>query len=256
MVTAITIAASDCSSGAGVQADLAVMRDLGVYGFCAVTNVTVQNSQGVHKVCKVPPKIVAQQIDAVTRDFGVAACKVGMLYSPTVLDLVSERIHRREIPNVVLDPVMNAKHGEVLLMPPAIKRMKRWLIPKVTVITPNADEAQRLTGIEVHDIAGAKDAAKALTDMGAKYALVKGGHISGEPVDVLYDRQNFTEFPGKRQDKNMHGTGCVLSAAIAARLALGDSMVDAVHFAKEYVAKAIEHSVRMGKGKLDYFFQI
>lgn len=251
---ALTIAASDSSSGAGIQADLAVFRDMGVYGLCAVTNVTAQNSQGVRKINKVPPMIVTAQIDAAMRDFQVASCKIGMLYSPRIVDVVAERIARREIPNVVLDPVMKAKKGEVLLTEPAIKRLKRWLIPKVTLITPNADEAEKLTGIAVRDVAGAKDAAKILIDMGARNVLVKGGHIGGEPVDILFDGENFHEFAGRRLEKNMHGSGCVMSAAIAARLALDDDIISAVGFAKDYVSRAIEHSIRLGKGNLDYFF--
>lgn len=253
MKIALTIATSDSSCGAGVQADLAVFRDIGVYGVCAVANVTAQNSRGVQKICKVPPRIVAAQIDSVTRDFKVSACKIGMLLSPQTVDVVAERIHRREIPNVVLDPVMKAKHGEILLMPRALKRMKRVLVPKATLVTPNAEEAEALTGIAVKDPASARDAAKALVDMGAKAALVKGGHLDGEPVDVLFDGSDFHEFPGKRLEKNMHGTGCVLSSAVAARLALGDELPDAISFAKEYVTRAIEQSVRLGKGRLDYF---
>jgi hydroxymethylpyrimidine/phosphomethylpyrimidine kinase len=250
---ALTIAASDSSGGAGIQADLAVFREIGVYGLSVITNVTAQNSLGVHKVCKVAPNIIAAQIDDITRDFTVSACKIGMLYSPQAVELVAERIHRREIPNVVLDPVMNAKHGEVLLTIPAMKRMKCWLIPKVTLITPNAAEAEILTKIAVTNVETAKEAALALVEMGAKYALVKGGHIKGDPVDVLYDGQNFTEFPGKRIDKNMHGAGCALSSAIAARLAMGDNITEAISFAKDYVSKAIENSIKLGKGNLDYF---
>ncbi len=253
MTTALTIAASDSSCGAGAQVDLAVFREIGVYGVCAITNVTAQNSLGVHKICKVPPNIVAAQLDALTRDFEVSACKVGMLYSPQVLDRVTERIRRREIPNVVLDPVLKAKHGEVLLSPVAVKRMKRSLIPIVTLVTPNADEAEALTGIAVGSVEDAREAARALVGMGAVSALVKGGHLEGEPVDVLFDGSDFHEFAGRRLDKNMHGTGCVLSAAIAARLALGDDMVRAVRFAKDYVTRAIGRSVRLGKGGLDYF---
>lgn len=253
MRIALTIAASDSSCGAGIQVDLAVFREVGVYGVCAITNVTAQNSMGVHKVDKVPPKIIAAQIDAVTRDFAVAACKVGMLYSPRTVGIVSQRIARREIANVVLDPVMCAKNGEVLLTEPAIKRLKRWMIPKVTLVTPNAHEAQALTGVEVRDRAAAREAAKVLVGMGAKCALVKGGHIEGEPIDVFYDGSDFTEFAGKRLDKNMHGTGCVLSAAITARLALGDEMRLAILFAKDYVSKAIERSVGLGKGKMEFF---
>lgn len=253
MRVALTIAGSDSSCGAGVQADLAVFRDIGVYGVCAVTNVTAQNSMGVHKVSKVAPRIVSAQIDAAMRDFEVAACKIGMLYSPQMVGLVSLRIGRRDIPKVVLDPMIEAKHGEVLLTEPALKRLKRWLVPKVSLITPNAVEAEALTGIRVTDVETARDAAVALVDMGAKSALVKGGHIEGQPVDVLFDGSDFAEFPGKRMDKNMHGTGCVLSAAITARLALGDDLRSAITFAKDYVSKAIEHSVRLGKGNMDYF---
>lgn len=253
MTIALTIAASDSSSGAGIQVDLAVFRDLGLYGVCAITNVTAQNSLGVHKINKVPPRTVAAQIDAVTRDFSVSACKIGMLYSPQMVGLVSERIARRVIPNVVLDPVMNAKNGEMLLTEPAIKRLKRWLIPKVTLITPNADEAARLTGIAVTDRASAREAANGLVSMGARAALVKGGHIEGEPVDILWDGSEYVEYPGKRLDKTMHGTGCVLSAAIAARLAVGDDLREAVARAKDYVTKAIEGSVRLGRGNMDFF---
>ena len=253
MKIALTIAASDSSCGAGVQVDLAVLRECGVYGVCAVTNVTAQNSRGVHKICKAPPRIVAAQIDAVTRDFHVDACKVGMLFSPRMVDLVAERIHRRQIPNVVLDPVMRAKNGEELLRPAAVKRMIRSLIPKATLVTPNAQEAELLTGVCVVDNKSARAAAKALVDMGARYALVKGGHVKGEPVDVLFDGREFHEFTGKRQEKVMHGTGCVLSAAIAAKLALGDDVVSAVEFGKGYVSKAIERSVRLGKGEMEYF---
>lgn len=249
----LTIAASDSSCGAGVQADLAVFHDVGVYGVCVVTNVTAQNSQGVHRVCKVPPRIVAAQIDAVTRDFRVEACKVGMLYSPQAVDLVAERIHRRSIPNVVLDPVMKAKRGEALLTEPAVKRMKRALIPVVLLVTPNRDEAEALTGVAVTNLASARDSAKALCDMGAQWALVKGGHAEGEPVDVLCGSDGFHEFGGARIEKTMHGTGCVLSAAIAARLALGDGVIEAVDFAKGYVSRAIERAVRLGKGGMDFF---
>lgn len=253
MKVALTIAASDSSSGAGIQADLAVFRELGVYGVCAVTNVTAQNSRGVHKINKVPPRIVAAQIDAVTRDFEVAACKIGMLYSPQTVDLVTERIARREIPNVVLDPVIKAKNGEVLLTEPAIKRTKRRLMSKVTLVTPNADEAYALTGIDVKDRACAQDAAKALVEMGARAALVKGGHIEGEPVDVFYDGSEFVEIAGRRIEKSMHGTGCVLSAAIAARLAVGDKLTDAIIYAKSYVEQAIDSSQQLGKGGMSFY---
>jgi len=253
MRVALTIAASDSSCGAGIQADLAVFREIGVYGVCAVTNVTAQNTTGVAKVNKVPPRIVAAQIDAVTRDFRVGACKIGMLYSPQAVSVVAERIRRREIPNVVVDTVMQSKRGDVLLTEPALKRLKRQLLPLAAVVTPNYAEATALTGIKVEDADSAREAARALVEMGARAALVKGGHAEGEPVDMLFDGEQFHEFVGKRVSKRMHGTGCVLSAAIAARLALGDDLVAAVGFAKKYVQKAIEKSVELGKGGLALF---
>lgn len=254
MKIALTIAASDSSAGAGIQADLGVFRDMGVYGVCAITNVTAQNSLGVHKVNKVPPKIIAAQIDDVTKDFNINACKIGMLYFPQAVDIVAERIQRREIPHVVLDPVMKAKKGEVLLTEPAIKRLKRKLMPVIELITPNREEAEILTGIKITDANSAKESARFLNDIGARNVLIKGGHAAGEPVDLLFDGESFTEYPGKRLDKNMHGTGCVLSAAIAARLACGDDIITAVGNAKNYISQAIERSIRIGKGKLDYYF--
>jgi len=253
MQVALTIAASDSSGGAGIQADLAVFRELGVYGVCAVTNVTAQDSAAVRKVCTVPPRIVAAQIDAVTRGFKVAACKIGMLYSPQAVSAVAERIRRREIPNVVLDPVMRSKRGDVLLTEPAVKRLKRQLLPLATLVTPNWDEARALTGIDVRDEGSAREAAKALVEMGAKAALVKGGHAKGDPVDVFFDGKRCRGLVGPRIDRVMHGTGCVLSAAIAARLAVGDDLISAVSFAKGYVERAIERSVALGKGKVTLF---
>ena len=253
MRVALTIAASDSSSGAGVQADLAVFRELGVYGVCAVTNVTSQNSQGVQHVNKVPPRMIASQIDSVTRDFDVAACKVGMLLSPQAVSVVAERIHRRRIPNIVLDPVMKAKRGETLLSEPAVKRLRKILLPMALVVTPNVPEAEILTRLSVDSLKAAREAANRLVEMGTKWALVKGGHFDGDPVDVLSDGSQTIEFPGTRLEKNMHGTGCVLSAAIAARLALGEEVPDAVGYAKDYVTRAMEHSIRLGKGGLDYF---
>lgn len=254
MKRALTIAGSDSSGGAGIQADLRVFSDLGVYGLSTVTAVTAQNSRGVQKIDKVPPKIVAAQIDSVTRDIGADACKIGMLYAYQLVDVVAERIDRRSIPNVVLDPVIFAKDGTRLLLARGVGRMRRFLIPKCTLVTPNLVEAGELTKREVTDIESARDAAKQIHDFGANYVLIKGGHLEGEPVDILYDGEQFIEYRGERiEGKNMHGTGCVLSAAIAARLALGDSVPEAIKFAKEYVGAAIKNSVKLGKGGLWYY---
>ena len=252
MVCALTIAATDSSNGAGIGTDLSVFKEIGVYGLSVVTNVTAQNSSGVYRINKLSNSIISAQIDALTRDFEISACKIGMLYSPVIVSLVAERIDRRNIANVVLDPVMAAKDGRTLLTLPAVKRLKKYLMPKVTLITPNISEAEIITKLEIKNIDAAKDAAKAIFDMGAKNVLIKGGHFLEEPIDLLFDGKDFTEFVGKRLNKNMHGTGCVLSAAIAARLALGDDLIDAVAAAKEFTYKSILNSEKLGKGGL-YF---
>ncbi len=167
--------------------------------------------------------------------------------------MAAERIRRRELPNVVLDPVIAAKGGERLLTEPGLKRLRRVLVPLAAVVTPNRDEAEALTGVAVSTPASAAEAARALVGMGARWALVKGGHIEGEPIDVLSNGDEVIELAGKRLDRVMHGTGCVMSAAIAARLALGDEVPEAARFAKEYVRKAIERSVSLGRGGMRYF---
>jgi len=245
----LTIAGSDSSGGAGIQADLKVFAQLGVYGLSAVTAVTAQNSLGVEKINKVPPRIVAAQIDASVRDIGADACKIGMLYAHQVVSVVAERLKRREIPNVVLDPVIFAKDGRRLITSDGISRMRKQMMPLVTLVAPNLQEAEVLTGRTDRE-----GAARALYDMGAKYVLIKGGHLEGEPVDMLHDGRSFVEFAGRRiEGKMLHGTGCILTAAIAARIALGDAVPQAVEFAKRFVEAAIEKSIKLGKGNLWYY---
>lgn len=245
----LSIAGSDPSAGAGVQLDLKVFERLNVYGMTVITAVTAQNTTGVQKIHKVPPRIIAAQIDSVVRDIGVHACKIGMLYDPTAVETVAERIARRDIPNVILDPVMMAKDGTPLLAAKGIKRMKHSLIPKALVVTPNVPEAEILTGMQVRDMETLMQAARAIHEMGCKYVLVKGGHLDGEPVDVLYDGTDFVEIPGIRiEGTPVHGTGCAFSAALAARVALGDSVPDAARYAKRFVTETIKSAVKLGRG--------
>jgi len=216
-----------------------------------VTAVTAQNTLGVQKIHKVPPRIISAQIDSVVRDIGVDACKIGMLYDPTAVDIVAERIHRREIPNVVLDPIIAAKDGTPLLASKGIERMKRRLIPRALVVTPNAREAEVLSGVPVRNLDDLKQAAQAIHALGCRFVLAKGGHVEGEPVDVLFDGKDFVELAGIRiEGTPVHGTGCAFSAAMAARIALGDSVPDAARFAKEFVAGLIRSAVKLGKGNL------
>lgn len=247
----MTIGGSDSSAGAGIQLDLKVFERLGVYGMTAVTAVTAQNTLGVQKIHKVPPRIISAQIDAVVGDIGVDACKIGMLHGPTAVDVAAARIQRRGIPNVVLDPVIAAKDGTLLLSHKGIERMKRVLIRRALVITPNAMEAEALSGMPVRSLAELKEAAAAIHRLGCRYVLAKGGHLEGDPVDVLYDGERFIELPGTRiEGQPVHGTGCAFSAALAARLALGDAVPDAARFAKEFTADLIGSAVKLGKGNL------
>lgn len=250
----LTIAGSDSSAGAGIQADLKAFARMGVYGTCAVTAVTAQNSKGVQKISKVAPKIVAAQIDSVMRDIGVDACKIGMLYSQQVVDHVADRIHRRKIPNVVLDPMIFAKDGTRLLSAKAVNRLKRNLLPRIFLVAPNIPEAELLSGIKIEAREDIAAAAAKLLEMGPKYVLIKGGHLQGNPVDYLFDGNEITEFEGNRiAGSPMHGTGCVLTAAIAAGLALGYSVPEAAARAKTFVTAAIAEAVTLGKGKMRFY---
>lgn len=247
----LTIAGSDPSAGAGVQLDLKVFERLGVYGMTVVTAVTAQNTLGVQRIEKVSPSTIRVQIDSVARDIGVDACKIGMLYHETVVDMVAERIDRREIPNVVLDPIIAAKDGTRLLSAKGVSRMRRRLIPMSLVVTPNAEEAGILAKMAVESLDDLREAAKAIQGFGCRYVLAKGGHLAGEPVDILYDGESFLELPGVRiEGTPVHGTGCAFSAALAARIALGDSVPDAARFAKDFVAELIKSAVKIGKGNL------
>jgi hydroxymethylpyrimidine/phosphomethylpyrimidine kinase len=247
----LTIAGSDPCAGAGIQLDLRIFERLGVYGLTVVTAVTAQNTLGVQKINPVPPRIVAAQIDSVVRDIGVNACKVGMLFTPTTVNAVARRIERREIPNVVLDPMIAAKDGTPLLSSTGIKRIKRWLLPKALIVTPNVPEAEILSGIRIRTLDDLKDAATAIHDGGCRFVLAKGGHLDGEPIDLLFDGESFIELPGVRVEGTpVHGTGCALSSALAARIALGDTVEQAARFAKSFVAELIKTAVSLGKGNL------
>lgn len=247
---ALTIAGSDPGGGAGVQADLKTFSAFRVYGMSAVTAVTVQNTLGVRGVLAVPPQVVSEQIDAVLEDIGTGAVKTGMLGSAAVIKAVAGRLIAHKVRNLVVDPVMYAKSGHALLEPGAAGALIKHLLPLAAVVTPNAPEAERLSGVKVQDLAAAKRAARLIRALGPAFVLVKGGHLEG-PVceDLLYDGKSFTVFRSPRVDtRNTHGTGCTLSAAIAAGLALGLPPREAAAQAVDYVAGAIRHAFGLGAG--------
>ncbi len=257
---ALTIAGSDPGGGAGLQADLKTFTAFKVYGMSAVTSVTVQNTLGVRGVSPVPPLVVAAQIDAVLEDLGTDAVKTGMLASAPVIAEVAARLKAHRVRNLVVDPVMFAKSGHALLEPRAAGALIKKLLPLALVITPNAPEAARLAGIPVTDAASARRAARAIRALGPAYVLLKGGHLEGPFCeDLLFDGKVFTAFRSPRLGtKNTHGTGCTLSAAVAAGLALGQGPREAVREAVKYVGGAIRNSFALGggHGPLNHFWRL
>ncbi|HEX8663801.1 MAG TPA: bifunctional hydroxymethylpyrimidine kinase/phosphomethylpyrimidine kinase [Beijerinckiaceae bacterium] len=250
---AVTIAGSDPSGGAGIQADLKTFSALGVYGASVITALTAQNTRGVQGIHDVPPAFVAEQIDSVFSDLDVKAVKIGMLSRPAVIEAVVAGLDRHQARNVVLDPVMIAASGDPLLVPEAVETLRRALLPRALLVTPNLPEAAALLGEDVAQTdAAVMGQADRILALGPCAVLIKGGHADGaESVDVLLDHEGFARFSSPRIDtRNTHGTGCTLSSAIAAGLAQGATLREAVRAAKEYIAAAIAASdtLRIGHG--------
>ena len=251
MKQVLTIAGSDSGGGAGIQADIKTLSANGVYAMSAITSITAQNTQGVVSVHDLPVKVIEAQIDAVFEDFDVAAVKTGMLSSAQIVEAVSRRLKHYRAANLVVDPVMVAKSGHPLLQQDAVDHLKASLIPLAFLVTPNIHEAESLTGISIKSLADARQAAKAIHKLGCTHVLIKGGHLLAEQgTDLLYDGKFFNVFKGEFIDTpHTHGTGCTYASAIAAQLAKGKALPDAVHTAKAYVTEAIRHHLAIGHGK-------
>ena len=249
MKKVLSIAGSDCSGGAGVQADLKTFSAHGVFGMSVIVSVVAENTSRVIAIQDVTPEMIGQQIDAVFEDIEVDAVKIGMLSTPQCMEMVAAKLRAYAPANVVVDPVMYAKNGCALMDPGSIDTLIATIIPLADMLTPNIPEAEQITGMEIHSLADMEAAARRIYAMGCKGVVVKGGHAIGDAVDVLFDGQNMHHFQTKRVDtKNTHGTGCTLSSAIASNLALGYSAHDAVKRAKDYVTTAIAHALDIGKG--------
>jgi hydroxymethylpyrimidine/phosphomethylpyrimidine kinase len=245
----LTIAGSDSGGGAGIQADLRTFAAHGLHGTSAVTAVTAQNSVAVLDWVSLEPRMVVAQMEAVASDMPVAAVKTGMLATAAIVSAVAAAIERLRLPLVVVDPVMVAKSGDRLLDRDAETAYRERLLPLATVVTPNLPEAESLLGRPVRTLAEMREAARALRAMGPRAVVVKGGHLEGDAVDVFWDGERMEDLSAPRiATKNTHGTGCTYSAAIAARLALGDSLLDAVRGAKAYLTEAIRRSYSVGRG--------
>jgi hydroxymethylpyrimidine/phosphomethylpyrimidine kinase len=251
MKQVLTIAGSDSGGGAGIQADIKAMSANGVFAMSAITAVTAQNTEEVTDVFELPLSIIAAQIDAVFDDFDVAAVKTGMLSSAEIVKVVAKLLKPQNVTNLVVDPVMIAKSGHRLLKPDAVEALMHELIPLALVVTPNIHEAQQLSGIEIKTLNDARRAAKIIHRLGCRHVLIKGGHLlEDRATDLLYDGRFFELFKSEFIDTpHTHGTGCTFASAIAAHLALGKPLTQAVTAAKAYLTEAIRHSLSIGHGK-------
>jgi len=247
----LTIAGSDSGGGAGIQADIKAMSANGVFALSVITAITAQNTEEVTEVFDLPISIIAAQIDAVFDDFEVAAVKTGMLSSTAIVEIVAKMLKPQNVTNLVVDPVMISKSGHPLLKPDAIEAVKERLFPLALLVTPNVHEAQQLSGIEIKTLADARRAAKVIHGFGCRHVLIKGGHLLAErATDLLYDGRFFHVFTGTFIDTpHTHGTGCTFASAIAAHLARGKSVHDAVQTAKTYLTETIRHGLAIGHGQ-------
>lgn len=251
MNVALTIAGSDSGGGAGIQADIKAMQANGVFAASVITAVTAQNTVAVTEAFELPLSIIEKQIDAVYEDIPVAATKTGMLSSADIIDLVAAKITEREIRPLVVDPVMISKSGYRLLKEDAVDVLRRRLLPLAALVTPNAREAEELSGRDVKSVADAREAAKAILDLGPRAVLVKGGHLDEEKeaIDILYDGKQFYTFSAPLiVTKNTHGTGCTYASAIAANIARGFKLRESIARAKRYVTEAIRGGLSIGQG--------
>ena len=249
MKRVLTIAGSDSGGGAGIQADLKAITLLGEYGMSVVTALTAQNTLGVQAIHEVPSRFVEDQIDSVLSDIGADAVKTGMLANGEIIEVVARKIKQYRVRKVVVDPVMVAKSGDLLLRKEAQDRLIKRLIPLATVITPNLPEASALTGMNVRSTEEMMKAARRIHQMGAKNVVVKGGHLRGTAIDILYDGKRYHEIEEERiETSNTHGTGCTFASAIATLLAKGSPVPDAVRGAKTFITLAIRAGLKLGKG--------
>ena len=256
---AMTIAGSDSGGGAGIQADLKSFAAMGVYGTSVITAVTAQNTREVREVVELPTMAIGSQIDAVVSDIGTDAVKTGMLSSSAIIETVVGKLKEHELGLLVVDPVMVAKGGDRLLEEGAVDALRTMLLPLATVVTPNIPEAEVLVGHTIIDVDDMRDAAEEIVNMGAGSVVVKGGHLEGPATDILYDGHEVKAFSSQRiSTMNTHGTGCTFASAIAAGLAKGQTVREAVGTAKKYVTEAIRYAypIGHGHGPLNHFYML
>jgi hydroxymethylpyrimidine/phosphomethylpyrimidine kinase len=259
MRTALTIAGSDSGAGAGIQADLKTFAAHGVYGTCAITAVTAQNTRGVTMVEALSADLVTAQIEAVASDIGAHAVKTGMLATAAIVEAVAAAVRDLELPLLVVDPVMIAKSGDSLVVDDVAEAMKAELLRRAFLVTPNIPEAETLSGIAIRTDEDRREAAKRIAALGAKNVVIKGGHLDAPEIrDLLYGHGEFVEFRHARiAGRHTHGTGCTFASSIAATLALGGTLLEAIPRAQAYVAGAIAAGIELGSGHgpMDHFYR-
>ncbi len=249
--TALTIAGSDPSGGAGIQADLKTFSAYGVYGMAVPAALTAQNTQGVTAVKTIAPKFMREQLSAVLVDMQVDAVKTGMLLSARTIEIVAEAIKGHQLKNLVVDPVMVSSTGKRLLRKDAAFSLISLIFPLAELVTPNIDEAEVISGVRIETPDDIEEAARIIHGLGPRFVLIKGGHRRGDPIDLFYNGREFFEYKAKRvENRKLHGTGCVYSAAITAGLAKGMSVMESIASAKEFITKAIKKAAPVGKGRV------
>lgn len=249
MITyALTIAGSDPTGGAGIQADLKTFAAMGIYGLSVITCLTAQNSSGIQGVHPVPPLFIRLQLESLMEDFRIEALKIGMVYQTDIIKELARLIREHSLKNLVLDPLLRASSGGDLLQEGGIGTLKKGLFPLTTIVTPNLYEAGMLTGLDIKDLDSMREAARRIHAMGPGFVLIKGGHLKGQIQDMFFDGKTFIIKTMKRRSGEVHGTGCTLSSAITAGLAKGLNISEAISKAQEYTQRVIKGAFSAGKG--------
>ena len=254
-MVALSIAGFDNSAGAGILADIRTFNYFGIYGVGVITALAIQNTQKVHEVFPIPPQKVKKQIEVIFDDFNVEGVKIGMLSNEDTVKAVHESLRDKNLKFIILDPVFKSKSGKELLTKEGIEELKRSLLKISYLITPNIPEAEVLCGMKIKSLEDVKECAKRIKNFGVKNVLIKGGHLQGEKaVDILYDGKDFYTFESEKVNKTPRGTGCVFSSAILSNLIKGESLINSVKIAKEFITERIKESVKLGKGYPVMFF--
>ena len=255
----LTIAGSDCSGGAGIQADIKTISAHGCFAMSVIVSVVAENTSRVIDIQNITPDIIKKQIDAIFEDIEVDAVKIGMLGDKDTMQAVSDKLKEYKPKHIVIDPVMYAKNGCPLMDPNCIEKLINDIIPLATVLTPNIPEAEKISNTTIKNIKDMENGAIIINKLGCKNVLIKGGHLIDDATDVLYDGKEFTYFKSDRVNtKNTHGTGCTLSSSIASNLALGNDIKTAISKSKNYITTAIKHSLSIGKGHgpTNHFYEL